>query len=96
MTSILLRALGSVTGAIVNADEYKVHENRDGSVDKTRTDLYLHLVDQRDNSIMDVAEALRRVDLNIEKLDALFKVRTRLYLDFGLIMLCHKTYNINI
>lgn len=66
--------LGNVTGAIVNADDYKVHVNNDGTVDKTRTDLYLHLVDKRNNSIMDVAEALRRVDLNIEKLDALFKV----------------------
>ncbi|XP_059472366.1 cadherin-23 [Neocloeon triangulifer] len=65
--------LGNVTGAIVNADDYKVHVNSDGTVDKTRTDLYLHLVDKRNNSIMDVAEALRRVDLNIEKLDALFK-----------------------
>lgn len=71
---MFFRVLGEVTGAIVNADEYKVHENRDGSVDKTRTDLYLHLVDRTDNSILDVGEALRRVDLNIEKLDTLFKV----------------------
>lgn len=66
--------LGSVTGAVVNADEFKLHENQDGSVDRTRTDLYLHLVDASDNSVLEVDDALRRVDRNIEKLDALFKV----------------------
>jgi cadherin 23 len=66
--------LGSVTGAVVNADEFKLHENQDGSVDRTRTDLYLHLVDALDNSVLDVNDALSRVDRNIEKLDSLFKV----------------------
>ncbi|OXU32081.1 hypothetical protein TSAR_007838 [Trichomalopsis sarcophagae] len=65
--------LGNVTGAIVNVDEYKIHENQDGSVDRTRTDLYLHLVDRNDNSILEVSEVLQLVDRNIEKLDALFK-----------------------
>ncbi|KAK0092521.1 hypothetical protein PV326_001229 [Microctonus aethiopoides] len=65
--------LGNVTGAIVNVDEYKVHENDDGSVDRTRTDLYLHLVNRRDNSILDVSQVLELVDRNIEKLDNLFK-----------------------
>ncbi|KAF4517747.1 hypothetical protein B566_EDAN002952 [Ephemera danica] len=65
--------LGSVTGAVINADEFKLHENQDGSVDRTRTDLYLHLVDVSDNSVLDVNDALRRVDRNIEKLDSLFK-----------------------
>ncbi|XP_043267778.1 cadherin-23 [Venturia canescens] len=65
--------LGNVTGAIVNVDEYKVHENQDGSVDRTRTDLYLHLVNRRDNSILEVSEVLEIVDRNIEKLDNLFK-----------------------
>ncbi|XP_034949613.1 uncharacterized protein [Chelonus insularis] len=65
--------LGNVTGAIVNVDEYKVHENQDGSVDRTRTDLYLHLVNRHDNSILDVSQVLELVDRNIEKLDTLFK-----------------------
>ncbi|XP_015840656.1 cadherin-23 isoform X2 [Tribolium castaneum] len=65
--------LGNVTGAIVNVDEFRVHANHDGSVDKTRTDLYLHLVDRRDNSIIEVDEVLRLVDQNTEKLDELFK-----------------------
>lgn len=68
------RVLGNVTGAIVNVDEYKVHENHDGSVDKTKTDLYLHFVNKRDNSIMEVGDVLRLVDQNIESLDSLFKV----------------------
>nr|XP_033326560.1 cadherin-23 isoform X1 [Megalopta genalis]XP_033326561.1 cadherin-23 isoform X1 [Megalopta genalis]XP_033326562.1 cadherin-23 isoform X1 [Megalopta genalis] len=65
--------LGNVTGAIVNIDEYKTHENHDGSVDRTKTDLYLHLVNRRDNSILEVSEVLELVDRNIEKLDGLFK-----------------------
>ncbi|RZC35307.1 cadherin-23 [Asbolus verrucosus] len=65
--------LGNVTGAIVNVDEFRVHANHDGSIDKTRTDLYLHLVDRRDNSIIEVDEVLRLVDQNTEKLDGLFK-----------------------
>jgi hypothetical protein len=67
--------LSNVTDAIVNIDDFKTHENKDGSVDKTKTDLYLHLVDKRDNSIYDVADVLRLVDQNIEQLDTLFKVR---------------------
>lgn len=71
----VLRTLGNVTGAIVNIDEFRVHANHDGTIDKTRTDLYLHLVDRRDNSIIEVDEVLRLVDQNTEKLDELFKVR---------------------
>ncbi|XP_018347185.1 PREDICTED: cadherin-23 [Trachymyrmex septentrionalis] len=65
--------LGNVTSAIINVDEYKVHENQDGSVDRTKTDLYLHLVNRQDNSILEVSEVLELVDRNIEKLDNLFK-----------------------
>lgn len=68
------RILGNVTGAIVNVDEYKVHETHDGRVDKTRSDMYLHFVDHRDNSIMEVSHVLRIIDENIEHLDTLFKV----------------------
>ncbi|GLH04217.1 Cadherin-87A [Gryllus bimaculatus] len=70
---ILREVLSNVTGAIVNVDEYKIHENHDGSVDKTKTDLYIHLVNRDDNSIMEVTDVLRLVDENIELLDALFK-----------------------
>lgn len=59
----------------MNVDEFRVHANYDGTVDKTRTDLYLHLVDQRDNSILEVPDVLRLIDQNTEKLDALFKVQ---------------------
>ncbi|XP_046612201.1 cadherin-23 isoform X1 [Neodiprion virginianus] len=65
--------LGNVTGAIVNVDDYKIHENQDGSVDRTRTDLYIHLVNRQDNSILEVSDVLALVDRNIEKLDSLFK-----------------------
>lgn len=65
--------ISNVTNAIVNIDEYKVHENKDGSVDKTKTDLYMHLVDRDDNSILEVTEVLRLIDQHVESLDGLFK-----------------------
>lgn len=63
----------NVTNSIVNIDYFKVHENKDGTVDRTKTDLYLHLVDKKDNSVIEVSEVLRLVDQNIEQLDELFK-----------------------
>lgn len=63
-----------MTSAIVNIDDFKIHENKDGTFDKTKTDLFLHLVDRRDNSILEVSDVLRLIDQNIEKLDGLFKV----------------------
>lgn len=65
--------LSNVTNAIVNIDDFKIHENKDGTYDKTKTDLFLHLVDRKDNSILEVAEVLRLIDQNIEDLDGLFK-----------------------
>lgn len=66
--------MSNVTDAIVNVDDFKIHENKDGSFDKTKTDLFLHLVDKRDNSILEVPEVLKIIDQNIEILDGLFKV----------------------
>ncbi|KAH8267311.1 hypothetical protein KR018_005727 [Drosophila ironensis] len=65
--------LGNITESIVNIDEIKVHENKDGSVDKTKTDLYMHLVEREDNSIYEVGEVLKLIDSHIESLDGLFK-----------------------
>ncbi|KAK7024513.1 Cadherin-23 [Halocaridina rubra] len=65
--------LGNVTGAIVNVDDFRVHENHDGTVDKTKTDLYLHLVNRDDNSVLEVKEVLAIIDKNVEYLDHLFK-----------------------
>lgn len=68
-----LSTLGNITESIVNIDEIKVHENKDGSVDKTKTDLYMHLVEREDNSIYEVSEVLKLIDTHIESLDELFK-----------------------
>ncbi|CAG9764226.1 unnamed protein product [Ceutorhynchus assimilis] len=65
--------LGNVTGHIVNIDEFRVHANKDGSIDKTKTDLYLHLVNKKDNSILEVPDVLKLVDQNTENLNELFK-----------------------
>ncbi|KAM8704917.1 hypothetical protein ACLKA7_009385 [Drosophila subpalustris] len=65
--------LGNITESIVNIDEIKVHVNKDGSVDKTKTDLYMHLVEREDNSIYEVSEVLKLIDTHIENLDELFK-----------------------
>ncbi|EFX90417.1 hypothetical protein DAPPUDRAFT_309564 [Daphnia pulex] len=67
----VLRALGNITGSIVNVDELKVHSNEDGQLDKTRTDAYLHFVNAKDNSVMEVDFVLRLIDANIESLDQL-------------------------
>ncbi|XP_077287524.1 cadherin 88C [Arctopsyche grandis] len=66
-------SLANVTGAIVNIDDFRIHENKDGSVDGTKTDLYLHLVNGKDHSVLEVDEVLTLVDKNIEQLDSLFK-----------------------
>lgn len=66
--------LARVTDAVVNVDDLRVHENKDGSVDNTKTDLYLHLVNGEDHSVLEVQQVLKIVDKNIEQLDDLFKV----------------------
>lgn len=66
--------LAKVADSVVNIDDLRVHENKDGSVDNTKTDLYLHLVNGEDHSVLEVDQVLRIVDKNIEQLDELFKV----------------------
>lgn len=66
--------LARVTNSVVNIDDLRVHENKDGSVDNTKTDLYLHLVNGEDHSVLEVDQVLKLVDKNIEQLDDLFKV----------------------
>ncbi|XP_068632323.1 cadherin-23 [Battus philenor] len=65
--------LARVTESVVNIDDLRVHENKDGSVDNTKTDLYLHLVNKEDHSVLEVEQVLKLVDKNIEQLDELFK-----------------------
>ncbi|KAH9634733.1 hypothetical protein HF086_017516, partial [Spodoptera exigua] len=65
--------LARVTESVVNVDDLRVHENKDGSVDNTKTDLYLHLVNGEDHSVLEVEQVLKLVDKNIEQLDDLFK-----------------------
>lgn len=66
--------LARVTDSVVNVDDLRVHENKDGSVDNTKTDLYLHLVNGQDHSVLEVEQVLKLVDKHIEQLDDLFKV----------------------
>lgn len=71
---IFRQTLSNVTGAIVNSDaSFKYHENKDGSVDKTKTDFYIHLVHPSQNVVLEADEVLKLIDLNIEELDDLFK-----------------------
>lgn len=67
--------LARVAESVVNIDDMRVHENKDGSVDNTKTDLYLHLVNGQDHSVLEVEQVLKIVDKNIEQLDGLFKVK---------------------
>ena len=66
--------LSNVTGAIVNVDEMRVHEEPGGRVDQRKTDLYVHLVNRKDHSILPVEQVLRLIDDNVDKLNQLFKV----------------------
>ena len=66
--------MSQATGAIVNVDHLKVHVNAaDGSVDKTKTDILLHFVHPDNNTVMEVADTLKAIDLKAVELDAFFK-----------------------
>ena len=65
--------LSNATDAIVNVDHFKVHENHDGSIDKTKTDVLLHFVNPLDNTIMEVHDVIRTLDYRTEELDPFFK-----------------------
>lgn len=65
--------LADITGSIVNVDQIKVHENPNGSVDKTKTDVLLHFVNGQDNTIVEAKEVIQTLDYNTEKLDPFFK-----------------------
>uniref|UniRef100_A0A182PGR0 Cadherin domain-containing protein n=1 Tax=Anopheles epiroticus TaxID=199890 RepID=A0A182PGR0_9DIPT len=65
--------LSNVSGCIVNIDDIRVHENSDGSVDRTKSDMFMHLVDQKNNSVLEVHQVLQLLDTHVEKLDRLFK-----------------------
>ncbi|XP_063377540.1 cadherin-23 [Cydia fagiglandana] len=71
--NIFREKLAQVAESVVNIDDLRVHENKDGSVDNTKTDLYLHLVNGQDHSVLEVNQVLQLVDKNIEQLDDLFK-----------------------
>ena len=65
--------LANATGAIVNLDYFKIHGNNDGSVDKTKTDVFLHFVHPENNTVMEVADILRTIDYKTIELDSFFK-----------------------
>ena len=65
--------LANATGAIVNVDHLKVHGNTDGSVDQTKTDVFLHFVHPDNNTVMEVADILRTIDYKTIELDPFFK-----------------------
>ncbi len=57
----------------MNADAFLVHSSPDGTLDKTKTDVLLHFVDPRDNSVMEAPEVLRLIDYRTEELAKLFR-----------------------
>ncbi|GAB6026551.1 hypothetical protein CHUAL_012969 [Chamberlinius hualienensis] len=67
------RNLSNITDAIINIDSYKFHENSDGSVDGTKTDVYMHFVHKPTNSILDVKSVTKLVDQHIRDLNELFQ-----------------------
>lgn len=65
--------LSNTTNAIVNIDSYKYHENKDGSVDRTKIDVLAHFVQSDDNSVMSIETVTRLLDKNIINLNTLFQ-----------------------
>ena len=65
--------LANATDSIVNVDHFRVHENYDGTIDKTKTDVLLHFVNPLDNTIMEVEDVLQTLDYKTEELDPFFK-----------------------
>lgn len=65
--------LADITTSIVNVDQIKVHENFDGTIDKTKTDVLLHFVNPEDNTIIEAGEVIQALDYNTEQLDPFFK-----------------------
>ena len=66
-------SLSKITDSIVNVDQIKVHENSDGSIDKTKTDVLLHFVNSDDNKIIEAFDVIQNLDYNTEQLDPFFK-----------------------
>ena len=73
--------LASVTAAIVNVDQLKVHETGSG-VDKTRTDVLLHFVSPGDNTVIEADQVIQTLDFNTERLDPFFKEFNVLQVEF--------------
>merc|ERR1719411_966156 len=65
--------IADITSSIVNVDQIKVHENSDGTVDKTKTDVLLHFVNPTDNTIIEAGDVIQTLDYNTEQLDPFFK-----------------------
>uniref|UniRef100_A0A0K2V387 Putative LOC100748423 [Bombus impatiens] n=1 Tax=Lepeophtheirus salmonis TaxID=72036 RepID=A0A0K2V387_LEPSM len=73
--------LHKVSGAVVNIDALLVHKDPDGILDQTKTDVFLHLVNPRDNIVLDVEKVLKLIDYKTEELDPVFKDFNVLYTD---------------
>ena len=65
--------LESATASLVNVDHIRVHNNNDGTLDNTKTDIYLHFIHHENNTIMDVDEVLKSLDYKTVELDPFFK-----------------------
>lgn len=70
-----LLKLSNVTGLRVNCDmsSFRFHENAEGTIDRTKTDFFIHFVHPERNDVLEVEEALHLIDLKIEELDSLFQ-----------------------
>ena len=71
--------LSDVTTSTVNVDSFRVHKTGGGRVDVTKSDLFLHFVDQDDKSVINVDRVLDILDRNVHKLNKPFKVRVTVW-----------------
>ena len=60
------------SGSQVYIDDVAIHVKSDGSLDETKTDLYIHCIENGTNQVMDVNEILTSLDNNRESIDQLW------------------------
>ncbi|XP_039477829.1 cadherin-23 [Oreochromis aureus] len=68
-----INLLSNITGAIVNLDEIQRHVDKKGTVNNEQTDMFIHVVNNQANTILDVERVIQMIDENKEQLRNLFR-----------------------
>ena len=66
--TLIISELKNVTRQIVVVDEIRYHIDPQLGLQRDMTDMYLHVVDEGTNSIVEPEEVLAKVDANVDHL----------------------------